>query len=658
MKNPEKPKYNIYIFLREMTGMIPFHAGYLLLIAVLNAFLPTVQALAIAEFVNRVEGAYGGVLEVRMILLPLIILLGIVIFKQMIPSATNLVNASAQNRLKAVLRNRFMRKQAALQYRYIEDSESCALIYRVCHNVENRFWTGYRTVCNGIELVVKCAALMSIVMQASILSGGAILLVSVPLFTLAYKTGRQNYVLQKDAVEVKRRYQYLAGILTDRDHAKERAMFGYSGQIAKEYDRLSEYVNRKEAVIEKKRYANMKSGSLTMVVLAVIIMLLLLPALSSGKLSNGLYVGLVTSILNLVQGMSWNLAGIMQGAADLNAYLHDVDVFLGMEEKEDAVAEPSRIPGFQVETIEFRKVSFRYPGREEYVLKDCSFVLQGSKCYAVVGKNGAGKSTLTKLMTGLYEDYEGHIFINGKDLRDYRYGELKWMFSVVFQDFARYALSFRDNILVGNGKDENERFLEQIIERLELDSCVQELPRGLDSQLGKLEKDGVDLSGGQWQKLAIARLLYSEAPINILDEPTAALDPRGEAKVYEMFRRVTMDEGDAVEEGHVMEEGHAMEEECAMKEGHAVEESHAMEEGRAMEEGHAMEEGCAMGEERAMKKFTILITHRLGAARMADEILVLDQGRIMEQGTHEALAGLENGLYKEMFESQRCWYET
>ena len=426
----------------------------------------------------------------------------------------------------------------------------------------------------------------------------------------------RDYVLQKDAVEVKRRYQYLSAILSDRDHAKERTLFGYSGQITKEYDRLSDYANQKEAAIEKKRYANMKSGSLTMVMLAVIIMLLLLPALSSGKLSNGLYVGLVTSILNLVQGMSWNLSGIMQGVADLNAYLKDVNVFWAMEEKEDAAAEPLKIPGFRVESIEFRKVSFRYPGREEYVLRDCSFVLRGNKCYAVVGRNGAGKSTLTKLLTGLYEEYQGQILINGKDLREYRYGELKWMFSVVFQDFARYALSFRDNILVGNVKEDKEQLLEQVMEKMELGACVQELPWGLDSKLGKLEKDGVDLSGGQWQKLAIARLLYSKAPINILDEPTAALDPKGEAKVYEMFWQVTMEGERSKEEGISKEEAHSME------------------------------------------KFTILITHRLGAARMADEILVLDQGKIVEQGTHKALIGLENGLYKEMFDSQRCWYET
>lgn len=598
MKSPVKSKYSILIFPLEMIKMIPFHAVYLLSVAIMNAFLPAVQTLAIAEFVNRVEGTYDGVLKVRTVLIPLIILLGIVIFRQMIPSVTNLIHTSAQNRLKAVLRNRFMKKQAVLQYRYIEDNESCALIYRVCEKAENRFWSGYRTVCNGIELIIKCAALMSIVMQASILSGVAILLVSVPLFYLAYKTGKQNYVLQKDAAEIKRRCQYLSGILSDRDHARERTLFGYSEHIVKEYDRLSDDANQKEAVIEKKRYANMKSGSLIMAMLAVIIMLLLLPALSNGSISNGLYLGLVTSVLNLVQGMSWNLAGIMQGIADLNAYLNDVGVFLDMEEKEDADAQPIKIPGFQVETIEFVNVSFRYPGREEYVLKDCSFVLQGNKCYAVVGKNGAGKSTLTKLLTGLYIDYEGQILINGKDLREYQYGEVKWMFSVVFQDFARYALSLRDNILVGNVKENNEQRLEQILEKLELESCVQELPWGLESHLGKLEKDGVDLSGGQWQKLAIARLLYSQAPINILDEPTAALDPKAEAKVYEMFRQVNEE------------------------------------------------------------KFTILVTHRLGAARMADEILTLDQGRIVEQGTHNALAELENGLYKEMFDSQRRWYEA
>ncbi len=578
--------------------MISFHAAYLLLMAVINAFLPTVQTIAIAEFVNRVEGAYGGELEVHMVFLPLIALLGIVIFKQMMPSVANLINASAQNRLKFELRQQFVKKQAMLHYKYIEDSESCALIHRVCEKVESRFWNGYRTICNGIELVIKCVALMSIVMQASMLSGVAILLVSVPLFYLAHKTGKQNYVLQKDAVEIKRRYKYLSTILQDRDHAKERMIFGYSKHIEQEYDRLSDYANQKETAIEKKRYANMKSGSLTMVMLAVVIMLLLLPALRNGNMSNGLYVGLVSAILNLVQGMSWNLAGIMQGFADLNAYLKDVNIFWNTEEKEGADAEAVKIPEFQVKSIEFRNVYFRYPGREEYVLKNCSFVLQGNKCYAVVGKNGAGKSTLTKLLIGMYDNYEGQILINGRNIREYRYGEIKWMFSVVFQDFVRYALSFRDNILLGNVKENNVQLLEQIVEKLELHSCVQELPYGLDSMLGKVEKDGVDLSGGQWQKLAIARLLYSEAPINILDEPTAALDPKGEARVYDMFQQVNQE------------------------------------------------------------KFTILITHRLGAARMADEILVLDQGRIVEQGMHEALLKRESGLYQKLFESQRCWYEA
>ena len=170
----------------------------------------------------------------------------------------------------------------------------------------------------------------------------------------------------------------------------------------------------------------------------------------------------------------------------------------------------------------------------------------------------------------------------------------------------------KQKILIADDSEMNRSILADMLED---EYEIMEAENGVQA-VAAIEKDGVDLSGGQWQKLAIARLLYSEAPINILDEPTAALDPKGEAKVYEMFWQVTMEGERSKEEGISKEEAHSME------------------------------------------KFTILITHRLGAARMADEILVLDQGKIVEQGTHKALIGLENGLYKEMFDNQRCWYEA
>lgn len=203
---------------------------------------------------------------------------------------------------------------------------------------------------------------------------------------------------------------------------------------------------------------------------------------------------------------------------------------------------------------------------------------------------------------GLYGGYEGDILINGRNVKDYSYGELKGLVAAVFQDFARYELSVKENIGIGRiphysraGSEEKE--IENICDELHMTDWIRSFTDGFDTMLGKLEEGGVDLSGGQWQKIAIARLLYSKALINILDEPTAAMDAVAESKIYELFQQLNMG------------------------------------------------------------KFNILITHRMGAARIADEILVLQNGAVAEQGKHDRLMSIENGVYRKMYESQRQWYE-
>ncbi|MNO32658.1 putative multidrug export ATP-binding/permease protein [compost metagenome] len=169
---------------------------------------------------------------------------------------------------------------------------------------------------------------------------------------------------------------------------------------------------------------------------------------------------------------------------------------------------------------------------------------------------------------------------------------------MVYQDYAKYSLTFKDNILIGNIiKTDEEKFI-NIVSEMGLDDVVNSLEFGIDTNLGKVKENSKDISGGQWQRLAISRLLYSNSKINILDEPTAALDPLAESNVYELFRQVNKD------------------------------------------------------------RFSIYITHRLGAAKIADEILVVDEGYIAEQGSHEQLMSLENGIYSKMFASQKYWYET
>ena len=210
-----------------------------------------------------------------------------------------------------------------------------------------------------------------------------------------------------------------------------------------------------------------------------------------------------------------------------------------------------------------------------------------------MGANGAGKTTLTKLLTGQYDEYEGTIRVAGRDLRDFTAAEKKALFSVVYQDYAKYYVTLREAVALGDLREGARPDVESALRAVELDTA--KLPQGIDTPLGKIREGGVDLSGGEWQRTALARCLVSPAPVRILDEPTAALDPMAESRVYEQF-------------GHISE-------------------------------GHT----------------TLFITHRLGAARLADEILVLADGHVAEHGSHEVLMQ-KAGLYAEMFESQSAWY--
>lgn len=591
-------KYKMKYFLLRLIQAVPMQLLFHFIYTGIDALLPACQTLAVARFINTAERIIRGEEEGGGMIASLAVLLFSIAFSNLMPSAASLVSVSRDNKLKTLLKEIFLRKQAALQYHYMENKEACELIHRVCDRPEQRFGEGIQNFFQGLGLFIKIISLMVIVMQASWISGTVILAVSIPLFFLAKRTGKKNYLLEKDALDIKRKYTYLADILSNRECARERALFGYSGEMIKRYERLFQSANKKEVQIEKKRYANMKSGSFITVGIALVIMMILLPAVRSARMTAGLYVGLAGAILGLVQSMSWTLSAVVQKHVKLKEYLKELQVFFNMEEKAEADVEPKEIEDFCLSTIEFRNVSFKYPNEKHYVLRNCSFVLEGDRRYSFVGKNGAGKTTITRLLVGMYDDFEGDILINGKRIQEYSFAGIKWMFSVVFQDFARYALSVKDNIILGRANHPDMQLLERVSRESGIEEWIQKLPDGIETMLGKIDKGSVDLSGGQWQKLAIARLLYGEAPINILDEPTASLDPKAEAAVYETFGRVNRG------------------------------------------------------------RFTIFITHRLGAARMSDEILVLDQGKIAEKGTHDQLMGYKKGIYREMFESQRCWYEA
>jgi ATP-binding cassette, subfamily B, bacterial len=346
-------------------------------------------------------------------------------------------------------------------------------------------------------------------------------------------------------------------------------------------------------------YVKAYAGNLTNQAIWVLLMLALLPALLTGAVSIGLFIALTQAFTRF--DIVWGFMDTVNGIAADAEFFKDLTAFLALPEENNAHAGAADAPpaGAPVTPpaaparIELRDVRFRYPDTERYVLDGLSLTLEAGKRYALVGANGCGKTTVTRLLTALYPPEAGGIWVNGRNLPQIPPTELRSLISVVYQDFARYSVSLRDNVFLGQEPVADG----QVFERAGLGPLVARLPRGVDTPLGKIAGDGVDISGGEWQRVAMARALARPAALRILDEPTAALDPMAESELYASFARLT--------------------------------------------------EGAT----------TLLITHRLGAAKTADVILVLDGGRIVETGSHAELMQA-GGLYARMYASQRYWYET
>jgi ATP-binding cassette subfamily B protein len=277
-------------------------------------------------------------------------------------------------------------------------------------------------------------------------------------------------------------------------------------------------------------------------------------------------------------------------------FLTDLLAFFEMQptirSKPNALAAPRPM----VRGFEFRDVSFRYPGNPRLVLDRLSFRLDTRERLALIGENGQGKTTIVKLITRLYDPTEGQILLDGVDLREYSLEDLYGEIGVIFQDFMRYEMTARENIAVGRIEElDNLEALQRAARKSLADEVIGQLPDRYEQMLGRRFDGGVDLSGGEWQKIALARAYLRDAQLLILDEPTASLDARSEFEVFQRFAELTA------------------------------------------------------------QKMALFISHRFSTVRMADRIMVLESGRIVEQGSHQQLIAL-GGRYAAMFEMQAASY--
>lgn len=423
-----------------------------------------------------------------------------------------------------------------------------------------------------------------------------ILILSVlPVFLSETYFNQQSYSLVRNWTPERRELDYLRFIGASDDTAKEVKIFGLAdflknrfGQVADNY-----YQANKKLAIKRSSWA-LIFNSLGDVGYYVAFVFIILQTIR-GEISIGdltFLAGSFSQMRNLLQGILSRFSNISQRAL----YLQDLFDFFDIKPEIQSPDRPIDLPKILQEGFTFENVGFKYPNTEVWAVRNVSFHLAIGEKLALVGENGAGKTTLVKLLARLYDPTEGRILLDGKDIRTFNLKAYRNLIGVIFQDFVKFQFMVSENIAVGKIEEkENAQRIEESARLSLADSVIEKLPNRYEQILGKRFENGVELSGGQWQKVALGRAYMRDAQLLILDEPTAALDARAE---YEVFQRFSM-----------------------------------------------LTKG----------KTAVLISHRFSTVRMADRILVLNKGEMEEIGSHEELLQKE-GTYAELFELQAEGY--
>jgi ATP-binding cassette, subfamily B, bacterial len=417
----------------------------------------------------------------------------------------------------------------------------------------------------------------------------------VPSFVGETKFNQESYSLTRSWTPERRELDYLRFIGASNETAKEIKIFGLEGFIADRFKRISDkyFLANQKLALKRAAWGALFSAVGTLSYYGAYVFVIhqtIVGQITLGTLT------FLAGAFNRLQGLLQGIVSRFTRIAETALYLQDLFDFLELKPFSGAHAGQRKVPRPIREGFRFENVGFKYPDSEQWALRHLTFTLQPGEKLALVGENGAGKTTLVKLLAHLYEPSEGKILLDGVDLCEYDPEDLRREIGIIFQDYVRFMFTASENIAVGNiDQRENRPTIETAAHKSLADSVVETLPQKYEQMLGKRFAGGVDLSGGQWQKVALARAYMREAQLIILDEPTAALDARAEHEVFVRFAEL-------------------------------------------------------------MKgKAAVLISHRFSTVRMADRILFLENGELLELGSHEELLE-KGGKYAELFRLQAKGY--
>jgi len=486
-------------------------------------------------------------------------------------------------------------KSINLDLQFYEDP----VFYDDMQNARRRADSSALAIVNAISQVAQ--QLITLVSLVALLVGFSpwlaviVILAAVPNFLSNSRFAEMSFRAISRRAPESRLLSYIEMLLTNNETVKEIKLFGLGPSLKDRYETLfTQFLEEDTSIARRNTFASLAWGMISNLAYygsyIWVIIRTITQAITLGDMT--MFLSVFRQSQRAVQSLLENFNRLYEN----NLYLDNLIDFLKIE---PALLSPENgkiAPAPIEQGVRFENVSFKYPGSEKYVLKNINLFIKPGESIALVGLNGAGKTTLIKLLTRLYDPTEGRITLDGTDLRDFDMKSLHQRFGVIFQDFVRYQFSVRENIGFGQIEDlDNQNRIEEAADKGGASEVVSELPEGFDTVLGRRWNRGHELSGGQWQKIALSRAFMRKAEVLILDEPTSALDAQAEYEIFLRFR------------------------------------------------------------ELMQGRIAVLISHRFSTVRMADRIVVLSEGRIIELGSHEDLMA-RNQSYAHLFNLQAEGY--
>ncbi len=565
------------------------------LISVLRGFTPAVSVFITKQLIDSVVHAiFSTRHDTTLVWIFVALQLAVNLLNSLMTTLSNIVQQLLQEKVSNRVQLLILEKANTLDLAFFEDAEFYDKLRRASDEAN---YKPVQMISQTFDLVRSLITLFSMILllvQLAWWLAVVVLVLPVPSFIANSRYGWIGYYRMRRESPERRKMMYYNQVMTHDHYNKEIKLFNLGHYFIQRFTHLAEhFFEESKSVLVPRYLTNFIWTSLSLVANAAIYIYVALQTVARhitlGQLT--LYTQTALQVGNSFQSV---LDGI-SNTYENNLFVNTLFEFL--EYTPVIVSPPQPEPVSTAEAslgleIEFRDVSFTYPGKDSPALKNVSFTIHSGEAIALVGRNGAGKTTLVKLLTRLYDPDEGEILVGGRNIKDYDIIALRQEIGVIFQDYVSYYLTARENVGIGNIDDvANMALIESAATKSGARQVIEELAEGYETQLGRWWRDGTQLSGGQWQKIALARAFMRKARILILDEPTSSLDARAEYEVFARFRELT--------------------------------------------------EG----------KTALFISHRFSTVRLADRIFVFENGTVTESGSHTELM-LRDGIYAELFNLQ------